>query len=403
MSLPTIEPIPEETAALPPARRRRQRRMILPAEHGERAEYLRAMARRTVPSFDFFLYSLLSGLVLSIALLIDSPALMVLAALIAPFLSPLVGISLGTIAGTSRFVLQSLGSLGVGSLIVFLCGTLAGWMVNLLPQHAYQQAVLHSLFSWPDWIVLLVGAGLITYLIARTPDQKPAIASAAIVYELYLPIGAAGFAISSGMDSVVWLGAMGVFLLHLLWAILIGTVTFALMGIRPLNPGGYILAVLYGAVALMMLVSVGRMPSLSVPVVSTEMPTISMTLPTSTPSAATPTLQSAETPRVDTATPTPGRTNTLVFTRTPTLTITPVPTPVLALIAASEGGGALIREKPGFDTKVIKSLLNGTLVEILPEPFLAGNVEWVRIRAKDGMEGWIVRDLIRTATPVPTP
>src|SRR5512138_711867 len=115
MSLPSIEPIPDENENLPPARRRRQRRRIVPPGSGEQAEFLIQLSERMVPSFDFFLFSLLAGLTLGLALLLDSPALVFLAALLAPFMAPALGISLGTIAGTLRFVMQSLGSLSIGS------------------------------------------------------------------------------------------------------------------------------------------------------------------------------------------------------------------------------------------------------------------------------------------------
>src|SRR5512146_1864239 len=183
MSLPTIEPLPSEKSTLPPARRRRQRRTILPSDSSERAVFLRELAHRTVPSFDFFLFSLLAGLCLGAALLLDSPALVFLAALLAPFMAPAVGISLGTVAGAGGFILQSLGSLSIGSLIMFLCGMVAGWAVHLLPQRIYEQAALHSQFTIADFVVLALGAGLTAFLIVRSPHQKPLVTSIAIAYE----------------------------------------------------------------------------------------------------------------------------------------------------------------------------------------------------------------------------
>jgi hypothetical protein len=406
MSLPSIEPLPDENASLPPARRRRQRRLIIPPSTDERANFLRELSLRSVPSFDFYLFSLLSGLALGAAVLLDSPALFVLAALLAPFMAPAIGVSLGTVTGTLRFVLQSLGSLGIGSLIVFLCGMLAGWATNLLPGRAYQQALLHTRFTWPDFLLLALGAGLAAYLVARVPHQRPLVASAAIAYELYLPVGVAGFGLSSGAGGL-WPDGVLLFLVHLVWAALTGTLVLGLLGLRPLKMGGYALGALYAVVGLaavaFFITSRPALPdpgqALSQGSGAHDSAAQSATLTPSASPSLLPSVTASQTP--EPPTPTGTSTRTLIPTATPTLTITPVPTPVWAQISASEGGGALIRAEPNYNAEVIQSLLNGTLVEVLPEVVTDGGVAWVHVRLVNRKEGWIVRGLLRTATPAP--
>lgn len=400
MSLPTIEPLPDENASLPPARRRRLRRTI--SSDSDQPDLLRELSHRTVPSFDFFLFSLLSGIVLGAALLTDSPALMILAALLAPFMAPMIGISLGSITGALTFLVQSLGSMTIGSLIVFLCGTAAGWAVNLLPQRAYQQPVYHSYFTWPDFILITLGAGLTAYLIARAPTQKPLVTSVAIAYGLYLPVGTAGFGLSSGIPGL-WPQGLVLFFVHLVWAALVGTLVFWLLKLRPQTASGYLLSATYAAVGIAAVILLSGQPT-PAPVVSQLLPTEGVTAGidveqgTPTPSA-TFTQSATPSPVPNTATPTPTR--TLVFTKTATLTITPVPTPVWARISAQEGNGALIRERPNYEAEVVQSLLNDSLVEVLNEVVTNGTVAWVKVRTVNGKEGWIVRALLRTATPAP--
>ncbi len=409
MSFPTIEPLPEEKKQLPPARRRRMRRNILPSDTSQRAEFLHELSHRTVPSFDFFLFSLLAGVCLGAALLLDSPALVFLAALLAPFMAPALGISLGTITGAVGFILQSLGSLSIGSLIVFLCGTVAGWAVHLLPQRAYQQAILHSQFTWPDLLVLGLGAGLTAYLIVRSPNQKPLVTSVAIAYELYLPVGAAGFGITSGIAGL-WQNGAGLFLTHLVWAALIGMLVLSFFGLRPLNAAGYLLGAGYafiGIFAILFLFST-QASLKAAQVLPGPQPQggniagINIEQPSSTPSPSiTPSPSLTATPSKAASTPTPTRTRTLVPTRTQTQTITPAPTPVWARISASMGNGALVRSEPNYNASVVITLLNGTLVEVLPEVVDQGGSTWVHIRTANDKEGWIVRSLLRTATPAP--
>jgi hypothetical protein len=408
MSLPSIEPLPDENASLPPARRRRQRRALLPSDSSQRAVLLRELAHRVIPSFDFFLFSLLAGLCLGAALLLDSPALVFLAALLAPFMAPAVGISLGAIAGNFRFILQSLGSLSIGSLIVFLGGLMAGWAVHLLPQRVYEQALLHSRFTWPDFIVLVLGAGLTAYLIVRSPHQKPLVTSVAIAYELYLPAGVAGFGLSSGIGSL-WVSSIGLFLTHLICVALIGVLALSLIGLRPLNAQGYVLGssfLLAGLAAVVLIVTL--QPPAPVPANSQNPSanTAGVEIQRSTPTPGVePSPSPSPTANLPTATvtisPTPTRTRTLVPTNTPTVTITPVPTPVWARISAIGGDGALVRAEANYDSSVVYSLLNGTLVEVLPDVVNNSGTAWVHIRTVNGKEGWIVRTLLRTATPAP--
>jgi hypothetical protein len=79
-----------------------------------------------------------------------------------------------------------------------------------------------------------------------------------------------------------------------------------------------------------------------------------------------------------------------------------MPTPVWARISAAEGNGALVRAEPNYDAPVAATLLNGTLVEVLPDVVNNGGVAWVHIRTVNNKEGWIVRTLLRTATPAPS-
>ena len=73
MNLPPTEYIPNDPDSLPPARRRRARRLLAPLDPDERAELLIEIAHRSSPSFDFFLFSLLAGGVIGIGLLLDQP------------------------------------------------------------------------------------------------------------------------------------------------------------------------------------------------------------------------------------------------------------------------------------------------------------------------------------------
>ena len=68
-------------------------------------------------------------------------------------------------------------------------------------------------------------------------------------------------------------------------------------------------------------------------------------------------------------------------------------------IRASDGNGAVVRAEPDYNALYVTSLLNGALVEILPESIMVQGTTWVKIRTNNNVEGWIVRGLLVTATP----
>lgn len=408
MSLPSIEPIPDENENLPPARRRRQRRMVALPEEGDQGEFLRELAHRAVPSFDFFLFSLLAGVTLGLALLFDSPALVILAALLSPFMAPVVGLALGTVTGTPRFILMSLGSLLIGSLIVFLCGLAAGWAVYLMPPGAYTQAAYHGRFHAGFFLVLALGAALTSYLSVKAPHQRPTVTSVAIAYGLYLPAATAGFGLISGIPGL-WISALGLFFVHLVWAAAVSTLALWVGGVRMPVKAGYLLGGAYvlAGVALLAAVFLAGGFDAVLPAAGTPQAGIAgvgtQNTPTAAPSpsvAVMPSITVSPTRPLNTGTPTPTR--TLIPTNTVTQTITPVPTPIWARINAEAGDGAILREEPNYDAKVVIAILNGTLVEVIPDQLSADEtVNWVKVRMLDGKEGWIVRSLLRTATPAP--
>ncbi|NPV75063.1 MAG: SH3 domain-containing protein [Anaerolineae bacterium] len=393
MSLPTSEKLPsDDFQDMPPARKRRRRRMIFSGSPVQRAAHIEEAARRAVPTADFFLFSLLAGAALGVAFLVDAPAFFILAALMAPFLAPVVGLSLATLVGSPRFFLQSLGSLGISSLLFFAAGALAGWVSHLFPGRYYEQALLHTHFTWPDFVVLTVGAILTAFLMISVPTQRPVAASVALAYELFLPIGAAAFGLTSGFPNL-WPDGLVVFVVHLAWAALAGIIMLLILGFKPANLFGYTLSsslALAGVAAVIILTGIGAAVG----------GRIAMAPPTRTPTATitrTPTI--TPTPLPPTITPTPTR--TLLPSRTPTTTISPAPTPVWAKINAGEFSGALIRAEPSTQAEVVTSLLNGMLVEVLSEIVQQDNNTWVHVRTTDGREGWIIRSLLVTATPVP--
>ncbi len=109
----------------------------------------------------------------------------------------------------------------------------------------------------------------------------------------------------------------------------------------------------------------------------------SITLPTATPVV------------IQTSTPSPTSQPSATYTVTHTL----VPTPAYAVIASPELNGANVRSEPAGGIVLI-SLVNGTLVEVLPETQIVVSTTWVRIRVNN-VEGWVLQTVLAATTQVP--
>ncbi len=393
MSLPTSEPLTPGDRGLPPARRRHQRRMILPGEESERSAFLSELAQRITPSVDFFIFSILAAITAGVAVMLDVPALYILAALLSPFMAPAIGMGFATILGSGSFFLQSFGGLSIGCLLVFGGGALSGWLSKIWTTPlTYQQAAFHTVFSWPDIVLLTLGAALTTILLVRSPNQRPLVTSVAIAYELFLPAAVAGYGLTSGAAGMFPDGLV-VLIVHIAWTALVSTISLAILGLKPLNFFGYTLATTVALVCVAAVVTISGLGTAGVPdvVLPVETPTIEQAaLVTNTPEVT-------ET----VAGPTLTATNTLQPTRTPTITLTPEQPTVMAVISAGEYGGAMIRSDHSFTAPVIVSVSNGYEVEVLTDTVEAESALWAHVRLGDGREGWVVRDLLSFVSPTP--
>jgi hypothetical protein len=399
MNLTEENPLSEEPIRLPPARRRRRRYLVSPGDD-ERAALLENLARRAFPSFEFFLFSLLCGAILGAGYILDSQSLLLLGILLAPLMTPWVGLALASVTGSGRFFLQTLGGLLIGSILVFGSGLLAGLAARIWMPLPLLQANINSHLWWPNLFVLALGAALLVVSFVRSED-KPFLPSVMLSYELFLPLSAAAFGLGSGAPNT-WPNGMLVFLVHLALATFLGVIVLAILRFRPATFAGYILAILILLLTLTVVLGLAG--------IGTFIPAQSST-PTQTPTSApdlahsatptpprTPTITITPSPTGPTATPT----LKIPATLTPTHTITPQPTPVYARIYSEQYGGANVRQAPGLSSPLLITLSNDTLVIILPEVAKVDSSIWVHIYVPTlDKSGWVMQSVLVFATPVP--
>lgn len=391
MNIPKSNPIPDEPDDLPPARRRRSKRLLAPLNDVERATAVDELAHRASPTFDFFLFSVFSGILFCLGIFLDSPPVLLLAALIAPFMGPLIGMSLGVVLGSGTHFLRSLSGMLIGSLLVFGTGVLAGLVSQWTSPIGLEQAFNSAQLSWINFIILCIST-LMAVLLTTRREASALLPSVALAYVLYFPLATAGYGLTSRTPHL-WPDGMVVFVIYMSFAAALGTLMLIALGFRPLTLFGYTVGGALTLLAILLaIVMTGAGAAFGAQIA----------LPTFTPSP-TPTLTLTLTPTLTPIPPTLTPTQTPVPptpTHTPTLTLTPspTPTPLFALVGVTEG--AVLRDEPGG--MVITSYVEGTLLEVLdPEPRLVEGRSWLFVEGPGNLQGWILQTLLIMATPPP--
>ncbi|MBC8335982.1 MAG: DUF389 domain-containing protein [Anaerolineales bacterium] len=393
-------------------RRRAQRQKRMPRSVEGRSKLLQNLVQRAYPSYEFFIFALLCGAILGLGYLLDSQAFLVFGILMAPLMTPLVGMTLATVSGMSNFFFKTLGAFIIGIIFIFLTGALAGFAARVWMPLTLTQIFVHSRLWWTDLVVLALGSILLAASFVRS-EKKPFLPSVIVAYELFLPLNAAAFGLASGLTHI-WPQGILVFAAHLAWAMFFGALALFFLGFRPTRASGWIfsaliLLLLFGTLGSLLTPgtnptpSIGDLPTASPVVLMIGTPTDAPVMEIPSSKTPAPTASSTEKP-VASATlslpPSPGI--TLEPTLTPTSTLTPHPTPLYARITASSGGGAYLRREPGGP--VIITLDNNELVQALTAPLVYDGIPWVQVkvvRSEQSFEGWIIQSVLKTATPSP--
>lgn len=387
---PILSQDPAQTSR---ARRRRARRALIPTTDNERAAFLESLARRAYPSIEFFLFSLLGGAVIGAGYLLNSPGLLMAGALLAPLMTPWVGLCLATVTGSLRYFLQTLGSLVVGGVIILITSLVAGFAARIWMPLQLSQAFQHARIWWPDLVIVAFGAVLLIISFARS-EARPVLPSVMLAYELYLPLSAAGFSLASG-EPGIWPQGLLVMLVHLSLATLLGLITLVILRFRPLNITGYAMGAGIIITSIVLLVVLTGLGALAFKGTAAGVPT-SIPTPLSLQSV-TPTVISTAT---WTSSPEPSQTPS----PEPSITPTPTATPVYAIIHAQGFDSAIVREAAGFNSIVVTGLPNGSLVIVLTETETIDGAVWFHILIpQTNQEGWVLQTVLVLTTPTPNP
>lgn len=178
---------------------------------------------------DYLVMTVLSGVLASFGLLLDSSAVIIGAMLVAPLMQPLEAFGIGVVAGRARLALRGLGTVLLGSLAVFVVAVVAGLLVGVAAPTT--QMLARASPSLLDAAVAVAAGMAGSYATARK-DIPAALAGVAIAAALVPPIGAAGLGLAAGRGGLA-AGASLLFLVNIVCIAVAGAVVFQWMGLRP--------------------------------------------------------------------------------------------------------------------------------------------------------------------------
>jgi uncharacterized hydrophobic protein (TIGR00271 family) len=151
------------------------------------------------PGFDFFLLVVLSCSIATLGLITDSPAVIIGAMLVAPLMSPLIGIGLASITGNTILLRNALSALLRGALLAIALATLMTLVNNQLPFFNMQELpkeILARIRPTPIDLVIALAGGVAAAYAMTEPKISAALPGVAIATALMPPLCTIGIGIA---------------------------------------------------------------------------------------------------------------------------------------------------------------------------------------------------------------
>jgi uncharacterized hydrophobic protein (TIGR00271 family) len=210
------------------------RKLVAPISRERRGEIQVLLRQSCKPNFDFFLLVFLSCTIATLGLLVDSAAVIIGAMLVAPLMSPIIGLGLSSITGDERLLKDAALSLLTGAFVAIALALLITLTNSLLPFVPLQEPpgeVLARTRPTPiDLGIALAGGIAAAYAIAQ-PHISAALPGVAIATALMPPLCTVGIELALGR----WENAGGASLLFVTNAVTIAfaaTLVFFALGFR---------------------------------------------------------------------------------------------------------------------------------------------------------------------------
>lgn len=220
--------------------------------HAEEADFrelfltLRSYAELSAP---FVLLMILSTLLASTGLFLNSASVIIGAMILAPLMSPIISLSMGIVRSDRSLIQPSLKTLAAGLSIGLACAAVFALLTPLRILTPEMAGRLNP--SLLDLIVALISGVAGAYAHAKEEIAK-SLAGVAIAVALVPPLAVVGIGVG-WMDTATMLGASLLLITNLIGIMIASSVTFILLGFAPISRARKALRL---SLALMLLVTI---------------------------------------------------------------------------------------------------------------------------------------------------
>ena len=198
-------------------------------EREEQLAVYQRLRRAARPNINYFVLITLSALIATLGLLLDSPAVIIGAMLVAPLMTPIVSTAIGISFGDVRTLRISIESTLQGVLVAIFVAIVVARISPL--QEMTSEILARTRPGLLDLFVALASGLAGAYAIARK-EVSDALPGVAVAAALMPPVCTIGIGLATGNLTVAG-GAALLFSTNLIAITLAGTIVFLLLGIRP--------------------------------------------------------------------------------------------------------------------------------------------------------------------------
>jgi uncharacterized hydrophobic protein (TIGR00271 family) len=205
-------------------------------EREQRLDLVERVQSNSSWDFDFIALMSLSSLIAAMGLVVNSSAVIIGAMLVAPLMTPLLGLGLGLVQGNPVLGRMSLRSIVLGFIMSFGLS----WLVGVTSPGFILPTEEMTARSWPVELDLLVAfvAGLAAAYASSRPGLLAALPGVAIAAALVPPIATSGLALSIG-EYVLAFGSFLLFLVNTVAIALAAAVVLWMVGLRYVKSGSH--------------------------------------------------------------------------------------------------------------------------------------------------------------------
>ena len=387
MSIPTTETQPDGLHRAPRNQPQQVRTVLSKASPQQIKDFIDDLIRRNQLNLSSFWQLIVSLALLAVGLVANLPLLVLLSAVSAPVLNPMIGLVLSAIKPSGRYFGKSLFFVLISAAAFF--GT--GWLINLVSPSAISPDQFNGFFavndSWLEWVVLALTSILSVYLFLYRPGGPSVVTSTVLAYLIFIPVTLAGLLYAQG-DQATATNLLVLSGARFFIGILVLLITTWLFDFSPKGVQGWLfLGIVVIASALVIFELRFEQPSYTL--LESDPWKVVAAEPSKEPSAPT------QLPPTKTVAPTQTSQPTIAVQLTPTAVA--IPTTQYAQVVSESG--VVVRESPSTQAVIITYINNGLQVTLLGEKVNDQGMDWEKVIAPDGKEGWVSARFLSVINP----